>query len=398
MTKTNVPRLRFKGFDGEWKSGSLGDKLNVVMGQSPHSENYTSDYKQNILVQGNADISNGKIKPRIYTKEITKVSKKNEIIMTVRAPVGELAFNQFDDVVIGRGVASLSGNSFDYFLLDRTKKMGIWNRLSSGSTFDAVNSNDIKSMPISFPKINEQEIIGSFFKKIDKLIELQTKRLEQLKKLKQGYLQKIFLQDGEVVPRLRFSGFKDDWNRDKLENNVHFIQGNDGYNTGIPILTISAGNGWMDQKERFGSVLAGNELKNYTLLTKGQLSYNHGNSKIAKYGAVFCLKGYDKALVPKVYHSFELKNGSPEFLENLFKSKIPDRQLRKLITSGARMDGLLNIGKKAFGSIVLGFPEQDEQQKIGEFFSKLDQLINYHSNKIDVLKKQKKSYLQKMFI
>ncbi|MDN2613150.1 restriction endonuclease subunit S, partial [Apilactobacillus sp. EABW-1NA] len=171
-----VPRLRFSGFSGEWKEEKLGDKLCVKMGQSPHSENYTDDNKNSILVQGNADILNGKIKPRVYTKEITRTSKKDEIIMTVRAPVGELAFNQFDNVVIGRGVASLSGNKFDYYSLVNIKDKGLWKRFSSGSTFDSINSSDIKLMTIKVPKEDEQQKIGTFFSKLDKLIKQQSRK------------------------------------------------------------------------------------------------------------------------------------------------------------------------------------------------------------------------------
>lgn len=199
------------------------------------------------------------------------------------------------------------------------------------------------------------------------------------------------------VPRLRFREFDGEWKNDILENNVNFVQGNDGTDKGLPVLTISAGKGWMNQKDRFGTVLAGNELKNYTLLKKGQLSYNHGNSKIAEYGAVFCLRNYDQALVPRVYHSFEMKNGDSNFMEKLFESKIPDRQLRKLITSGARMDGLLNINRKAFGSISLNFPSQYEQQKIGSFFARIDKIIELQTKKLEKLKKLKHGYLQKMF-
>lgn len=225
INNKNIPRLRFSEFDEEWKCGRIEDKMDVTMGQSPHSENYTYDTNQNILVQGNADILNGEIHPRIYTSEITKISKKNEIIMTVRAPVGELALNQFKKVVIGRGVASLSGNIFDYFLLDRIKRMGIWNRLSSGSTFEAVNSSDIKSINIKFPKIDEQQKIGSFFLNIDKLISLQTRKLKQLKKLKQGYLQKMFPQSLKLMPILRFNEFNDEWNYVRLGNVVKISMG-----------------------------------------------------------------------------------------------------------------------------------------------------------------------------
>lgn len=146
----------------------------------------------------------------------------------------------------------------------------------------------------------------------------------------------------------------------------------------LPTLTISAGNGWMRQEDRFSANIAGNELKNYTLLRKGQLAYNHGNSKLAKYGAVFELKDYSEALVPRVYHSFRIKNGNSTFIDYLFKTGLPDHELRKLISSGARMDGLLNIGYEEFSNIVLKIPEIKEQERISGFFLSLDQLITLH--------------------
>lgn len=400
MAKTNVPRLRFRGFDKEWQSGNIGNKLNVVMGQSPHSEKYTFDSNQNILVQGNADISNGKISPRIYTSEITRVSKKNEIIMTVRAPVGELALNQFDNVVIGRGVAALSGNSFDYFLLDRINKMGIWNRFSSGSTFDAVNSNDIKSMSIRFPQTNEQERIGLFFKKIDNLIELQTQKLEQLKKIKQGYLQKMFPQNGQSVPRLRFSGFNDEWKEKKLNEVADRVtRKNKGLDSDLP-LTISAQYGLIDQETFFNKKVASKDLSNYFLVKRGEFAYNKSYSNGYPFGTIKSLKKYDKGVLSSLYIVFAIKkNISHLFMDSFFDSNHWHKEVSVKTTEGARNHGLLNISPKDFMDSKILLPHRiEEQQKIGAFFSKLDQMIKDQSNKIEALKQQKKAYLQKMFI
>lgn len=146
----------------------------------------------------------------------------------------------------------------------------------------------------------------------------------------------------------------------------------------LPTLTISAGNGWMRQEDRFSANIAGNEQKNYSLLKKGDLSYNHGNSKLAKYGAVFELIDYPEALVPRVYHSFRMINGSPSFIDYLFKTGRPDNELRKLVSSGARMDGLLNINYDEFSNITLSIPNVDEQIRIGNFFRQLDNLITLH--------------------
>ena len=135
----------------------------------------------------------------------------------------------------------------------------------------------------------------------------------------------------------------------------------------------------MNQEDRFSGNIAGTEQKNYTLLKKGQLSYNHGNSKLAKYGAVFELRTYEEALVPRVYHSFKTTNeADPAFIEYLFASKLPDIELSKLISSGARMNGLLNINYDQFMGISIKLPAVEEQIRIGQFFRNVDYAITLH--------------------
>ena len=197
-------------------------------------------------------------------------------------------------------------------------------------------------------------------------------------------------------PKIRFKGFTKDWEQRKLGDVCSRVQGNDG-RMKLPTLTISAGNGWMRQEDRFSGNIAGNEQKNYTLLHTGELSYNHGNSKLAKYGAVFSLRNYEEALVPRVYHSFRVEEGCADYIEYYFATKLPDRELRKLISSGARMDGLLNIGYDEFMGIKMMFPSIKEQNEIATYFRSLDHLITLHQRKCEQTKKLKKYMLQKMF-
>ncbi|WP_057727214.1 restriction endonuclease subunit S [Lactobacillus delbrueckii] len=176
------------------------------------------------------------------------------------------------------------------------------------------------------------------------------------------------------------------------------VSGNNGNVKGLPILTISAANGWMNQKDRFSQVIAGNELKKYTLLEKGHLAYNHGNSKLAKYGTVFVQNLYDQALVPRVYHSFKMKvENNPYYVEYYFAAKKLDRELARLVTSGARMDGLLNINKKDFFKIKFEVPTPVEQSLISTILQKLDQTITLHEEKKRQLEHLKSALLQKMF-
>lgn len=198
-------------------------------------------------------------------------------------------------------------------------------------------------------------------------------------------------------PQLRFKGFTDPWEQRKLGEIAIRVRGNDG-RMNLPTLTISAGNGWMDQRDRFSQNIAGKEQKNYTLLRQGELSYNHGNSKLAQFGAVFELESYNEALVPRVYHSFSVTAGAqPKFIEQMFATHRPDRELRKLVSSGARMDGLLNINYDDFMGIKVWLPSVAEQQAIAGLLVKLDNTIDLHQRKLAKLKELKQGYLQKLF-
>ena len=141
------------------------------MGQSPKSENYTNDPKDHILVQGNADLKNGQVVPRVWTTEVTKVGKVGDIILSVRAPVGEVGKTAFD-VVIGRGVAAIRGNDFLLQTLQKLKEFKYWGKVSAGSTFDSITSEILKSTVISMPTIEEQIKIGEFLSSVDNLITL----------------------------------------------------------------------------------------------------------------------------------------------------------------------------------------------------------------------------------
>lgn len=205
------------------------------------------------------------------------------------------------------------------------------------------------------------------------------------------------MKSENLVPKVRFKGLSDPWEQRKLKNIATRVRGNDG-RMELPTLTISATQGWLNQKDRFSENIAGKEQKNYTLLKKGQLSYNHGNSKTAKYGAVFKLNIYTEALVPRVYHSFAVKhNNSADFIEYLFATGDPNRELRKLVSSGARMDGLLNINFDAFFNINLQVPIATEQMRIAQVFRKTDSLIAANEDKLEQLKTLKKLMMQKIF-
>lgn len=397
MAMLFIPYIRFNKFDNEWFSKKLDLVSKVTMGQSPDSKNYTDNPNDYILVQGNADMKNGRVVPRVWTTQITKLAEKGDLILSVRAPVGDVGKTDYN-VVLGRGVVAIKGNEFLFQLLTKMKQSHYWSKFSTGSTFESINSNDIKSAEIYLPSIEEQSVIGSLFRTLDDLLTSYKDNLANYQLLKAAMLSKMFPKAGQTVPEIRLDGFEREWKKSKLKDVAHRVQGNDG-RMDLPTLTISASGGWMNQIDRFSANIAGKEQKNYTLLKKGELSYNHGNSKLAKYGVVFELQDYEEALVPKVYHSFRVNQlADAKFIEIMFSTKIPDRELGKLVSSGARMDGLLNISFDDFMNIAIIIPTIEEQQVIGSFFSNLDQLITSYQEKITQLETLKKKLLQDMFI
>ena len=250
-------------------------------------------------------------------------------------------------------------------LLGTDGMLNQYKAMAAGSTVNNLNKELVGGTTIAFPIMEEQIKIGEYFSNIDHLITLHQRKIC------------IFIKKMPI-----------DWEQRKLWETCSRVQGNDG-RMELPTLTISAANGWMKQEDRFSGNIAGKEHKNYTLLHKGELSYNHGNSKLAKYGTVFSLQTYEEALVPRVYHSFKVESGSADFIEYYFATKMPDRELRKLISSGARMDGLLNIGYNDFVGIKMMFPSTLEQDKIAEYFRVLDHLITLHHRECVILQKTK---------
>ena len=187
-----VPEIRLDGFEGEWETKILSEVTNITMGQSPKSENYTDNPNDYILVQGNADIKDKQVVPRLWTTEVTKMAEIGDIILTVRAPVGDIGKTDYN-VVIGRGVAAIKGNDFIFYTLEKMKKTGFWNRFSTGSTFESISSNDIKEAIIQIPTLKEQQAIGTYFSNLDNLINSYQEKITKLETLKKKLLQDMFI-------------------------------------------------------------------------------------------------------------------------------------------------------------------------------------------------------------
>lgn len=190
MQELLTGKTRLDGFDQKWKDKKLGDIAEIIMGQSPDSLYYNDNRIGLPLVQGNADINNRKTIIRFYTSQITKTALKNDIIMTVRAPVGHIGKALFD-CCIGRGVCAIKyENDFLYYYLIYIEDS--WSKLSTGSTFDSVNSTEIKEIMVSLPPtIGEQLAIVKTLSDMNTEIENLNKKLNKYKQIKQGMMQEL---------------------------------------------------------------------------------------------------------------------------------------------------------------------------------------------------------------
>lgn len=198
------------------------------------------------------------------------------------------------------------------------------------------------------------------------------------------------------TPRIRFKGFSDDWEQRKLNNLVNEVIRTDE-TSNAPVMMITANDGFINQSERYSVNNAGQSLKKYILLQKGELAYNHGASKLRPYGSCFALSTEENARIPFVYHCFSTETENSEFLSIVLNGKVVEGQLRKIVSSGARMDGLLNISFEEYASVSMMLPKRAEQDQITSCFHKISHLITLHQRKLEKLKIIKKSMLEKLF-
>ncbi|MBX2915222.1 MAG: restriction endonuclease subunit S [Cyclobacteriaceae bacterium] len=192
-------KLRFKDENGKayskWEEKRLGEVSVITMGQSPDSSSYNSEGKGLPLIQGNADISERISNPRQWTSEPTKVCDVGDLLLTVRAPVGSIS-KSIHKACIGRGVCAIRNNELSdinylyQVLVDYESK---WKRLEQGSTFTAVNGDDIKSIKINVPSPKEQQKIASFLTALDAKIEGVATQITHTQTFKKGLLQQMFV-------------------------------------------------------------------------------------------------------------------------------------------------------------------------------------------------------------
>ncbi|MEI3643336.1 restriction endonuclease subunit S [Lactococcus cremoris] len=396
------PQLRFEGFTDDWEEHKLGDYI----------IQYSEKTKQNNQYPVFTSSRNGLFFQKDYYKG-NQIASEDNIGYNI-VPRGYFTYRHMsDDLVFKFNINDLA----DYGIVSTLYPVFTTNeqlnskylqyQLNEGSEFRRFSLlqkqggsrtymylNKLQNMILNIPKLEEQQKIGSFFKQLDNTIALHQRKLDLLKEQKKGYLQKMFPKNGAKVPELRFAGFADDWEEHELGDYIIQYSEKTKQNNQYPVFTSSR-NGLFFQKDYYkGNQIASEDNIGYNIVPRGYFTYRHMSddlvfkfniNDLADYGIVSTLYPVfttNEQLNSK-YLQYQLNEGSEFRRFSLLQKQ-----------GGSRTYMYLN----KLQNMILNIPKLEEQQKIGSFFKQLDNTIALHQRKLDLLKEQKKGFLQKMFV
>ena len=382
-------RVFLDSFTLAWEQRKLGDTVQITMGQSPDGSTYSDVPSDYILVQGNADLYNGWVFPRVWTSQMTKKADVGDLIMSVRAPAGAMGKTAYN-AVIGRGVAAIKGNEFIYQLLVKMDSDGYWKALSCGSTFESLNSDNIKNADVLIPDVAEQEKIGEYFANLDHLITLHQRKYDKLVNVKKSMLEKMFPRDGKNVPEIRFSGFTEAWEQRKAKE--LFVSTADKGYPELPVLSATQDRGMIRRDEN--SINIFHDKKNeagYKRVLPGQFVIH-----LRSFQGGFAHSAIEGITSPAytVFGFSEPEKHNSEYWKYVFTSKSFIRRL-ETVTYGIR-DGR-SISYEEFLTLDFVYPSKAEQTAIARYLDKLSNLITLHQQKLKLLKQIKKAMVNCFF-
>ncbi|NTM52259.1 restriction endonuclease subunit S [Enterococcus faecium] len=376
--KKKVPELRFKGFTDEWEERKFADFIDVKSGK---------DYKHlnsgSIPVYGTGGYMLS-VDRALSDIDAIGIGRKGTIDKPylLKAP-----FWTVDTLFY----AVPKQNIDLQFSLSIFKKIN-WKKFDESTGVPSLSKTVINSVGASVPSYEEQQKIGSFFKRLDNTITLHQRKLDLLKEQKKGYLQKMFPKNGSKIPELRFNGFSGDWEERKLGEITT------SYSGGTP----SAGNSSY-YKGDIPFIRSGEINSSKTELFLTEEGFNNSSAKLVEVGDIlYALYGatsgevgisqINGAINQAILAIKPIEGYESQFIMQwlkLQKQKIIDKYLQ---------GGQGNLSGTIVKDLFLRIPDSKEQKKIGQFFKQLDDTIALHQRKLDLLKEQKKGFLQKMFV
>lgn len=376
--KSDAPAIRFKGFSDAWEQRKVGDLLIERNQQAPMSDEYP--LMAFIANEGVAPKGERYDRSALVTDTVNKLYKKTEkgdfIYSSNNLETGSIGLNKYGKACISPvySIFEPTGIADSDFLGRRLVRKDFINAMvkwRQGVIYGQwrIHESDFLKIEITVPSVEEQRKIGTYLDQLDHLITLHQRECISFT----GRADRLIL----TANKKRTTS---SWEQRKLGDVVKEIIRNDPESE-APIMMITANNGFIEQSERYAFNNAGESLKKYILLKKGELAYNHGASKLRPYGSCFALTTAENARIPFVYHCFSAENQNAEFMSIELNGAEIENQLRKIVSSGARMDGLLNISFDEYTSVSVLLPGTEEQDRIADFFRHLDNLITLHQRK-----------------
>ena len=349
-------------YTSSWEQRKLGDVVQITMGQSPDGSTYSDEPSDYILVQGNADLQNGWVCPRIWTTQITKKADAGDLIMSVRAPAGAMGKTAYN-AVIGRGVAAIKGNEFIYQLLVKMDADGFWKTLSCGSTFESLNSDNIKNAEVKIPTTAEQIKIGGYFQQLDNLITLHQRKCISFTG-----------RAGRLISTVNKKRITSSWEQRKFEEIAvrSSVICSDDTLPRVEYEDIVSGTGRLNK-----DIYAKQSIKSGIAFHQGDVLYG----KLRPYLQNWLLPTFDGLAVGDFW-VLQPQNADSSFLYRLIQSRQFDEVANQ--STGTKMP---RADWKLVSKTVFSIPSNiSEQAAIGTYFTALDSLITLHQRKPFLMK------------
>lgn len=412
MSDKKKPSIRFKGFTEAWEQRKLGEvAISFEYGLNAAAKEYDGINKYiritDIDDSSRAFRDDDLTSPDIELSGAEKYRLQDGDILFARtgASVGKsFIYRLSDGLVYFAGFlirARIKPEHSAEFLFQSTLTPHYEqyiNITSQRSGQPGVNAQEYADYPILLPKYEEQKKIGVFLHQLDNLITLHQRKYDKLVNVKNSMLEKMFPQEGKNVPEIRFSGFTEAWEQRKLSEITDKVTEKNAGLQYVETFTNSAEFGIISQRDFFDHDIAKlGSLDGYYIVKNEDFVYNPRISTSAPVGPINRNKLGRTGVMSPLYTVFRPHDIDTTYLEYFFKCGYWHSFMNFNGDSGARSDRF-SIRDNVFFQMPIPIPDIDEQRKIGELLTCLDNLITLHQREVEKLQNIKKSCLEKMFV
>ena len=410
--KAKVPAIRFKGFTDAWEQRKLGDHCEMHNGDRginyPNDKDMVSD---GIPFINAGDLKNGRVN-LITSNKITREKynqlggaklQLGDIVYCLRGTLGKNAFiDNFDEGTVASSLVALRPKNIDnkylFHILNSSIEFRQRTVCDEGAAQPNLSAKNLGGFDIPVPKFEEQKQISIFLDNLDNLITLHQRKLLKLKNVKKAMLEKMFPKNGSNVPEIRFAGFTDAWEQRKLKEIADKVTEKNAKLQFTETFTNSAEFGIISQRDYFDHDISNEDnLGSYYVVRNEDFIYNPRISTFAPVGPINRNKLGRNGVMSPLYTVFRTHDINNTFLEQYFRSIYWHSFMKLNGDSGARSDRF-SIKDSVLIEMPIPYPGLKEQLKIGEYLTKLDNLITLHQRKYEKLQNLKKACLEKMFV